>query len=1363
MTAQRSATPQPLRRPPLLALLTLLLLALAAFPAFAITSVRIVNPQAADHISASLTPDTYLVNGTAFDADTVKITIVVNATTTVNAVSVPVKRGAWEYLWTVTGADTDGASITVVGVKKGQAQTNTTASAAVSVVIDKPTPSALPTGGLTLIPGSVDTALYLNLTTLSQPVSVLYRAIPATGNTLTTLNYGEVLATLTASAFDATLNNDAVSPNLHASYTFSPATGQPRRTLYATFTDSGALTSRSFSRSILVDDVAPTISLTSAANFSMTTGGGVPTTSYVLTGTAQDTDAIVPRNNEISGIGDIKVIAHRVRNSDGTATLATDPTTYLVIPALIIYGPEAVAPPMDGPLVSDPVTWQAVLPDTAFKGTYDFDIVATDNAGNRTTITSSSQNVNTTGPTATLNIIKTTGGVNVTGGVAKVVTGFNITASATNGSIASYQIFDTFQGVSVSATGPVTPAPGTTTLTATDVVTSNAYNTSSVGDGLHVFTLVVADTVGNTTTSAPKFVTIDNTAPVVTITSPQSGTTVAAGTPLVGAISDANPSHTASDVHFDYSYNAGANTGTITTTLDATGRTATAAIPASLIGQVVTLTLTATDLAGNTTTSPQINVIVTSPTTGLSEVDALIQNPADGSPVTRRNTLPAAQTYVRGVFQVYGTVGGFVGGVALKSWRLNLVSVADLANPAAVPVLTVGSGTTAQNAALLGSANSASVPDSAYYLRLDLTDVNNTVTTGTVGGGTAAAVTVDNTAPAITSADVNGVNGLFFNNTTSPKTLAGTYTDANSGSAYLLVDNALYPNSAGTAGGSVAQSTTGIAEGAHTFNVVAVDLAGNRTTSSPAKTFTIDNTSPVVSVICPQDGATVAAGTPLIGVISDINPSHNASDVHFNYAFGATTGTIAVTLDATGRTASAVVPALFAGHSVAISLTAADLAGNTATSTAIEITVPGAVNALNHVDTTVLNPQDGAALPRQNNLPAAQTYIRRNFSVFGTISPNNLQNWTVNLVRVVDLANAAAVPVLTVGSGTSPQNAALLGSADSTTITDGAYYLRLDVTNAGVTTIGTVGGGTAAAVTVDNTAPTITNADVNSVNGLFFNNTPPKTLAGSYTDANPGSAYLLVDNALFPNSAGTAGTGVSQSTATIAEGVHAFSVVAVDLAGNRTASSPADTFTIDNTNPVVVILSPQSGTTVAVGSQIIGSITDVNPSPNVANVYFSYNGVRDTNPVTLDPSSHTVTSVIPLFAAGAVTVTLTAADKAGNTGVSAPISLTVTNLASALVDVDALIQNALDGSPVTRHIALPAAQTYVRGAFQAYGTVTSIVNGAALKNWTVVLYDTTTNTVARTVGTGTSAQKKRPAWRGGHDRPERNGRLPAAS
>ena len=1651
MTAQRSATPQPLRRPPLLALpLLLLLLAVAALPAFAATSVGILNPQSGDFVSGALSPAAYTINGIAHDADQVGLVIDGGAVTLV-----PVKRGAWEYVWSVGAfADASSHTIVAVGYKKGLAQTTTAQNLtttpafslplSVTVTIDK---SASPNGAVNLFPGLVDSALYLNTTTIGSSISVQYRAIPAAGKTLASINYLDNANAVVVTALDGkSLNQDGPgATDLRASYIFSAISSAPLRTLTASFTDNTPLTSNPFTRHIIADDTAPTASLVAAVNANITLGG-VASPAFVLTGFAQDVNG--SNGNALSGIADVKVLARRVKDEAGLAVS----DNFLVIPAQLANGAN----------VGSQVTWQAVLPPGTLVGTYDFDILATDNAGNQTTKLSSA-NINQAGivvnlvtPTATLNTIKNAASVDVTGGIGKGTLTFNISAATATGNIAAYQIFDTFQGVTTSASGgAIVPSPATGSITNLNV--SPAYNTATGLDGLHAYTLVVVDSQGNTTTTAPKTVTIDNASASGAFTAPASAALVSGTVALTGTVSDnlllkswalteggvalpgmSSKNYTiidnvASDT-FSYSLDTTALTAgmhtftltvndqagntpftttltlrvantppTITPTAPASGAFVSnpvaisgtvndplssgpvqwnvfdglASVPGPLslngglfptpqtgnftnlnlpvtltpgqhtlvfvaesaagvfsVGPQATLIVNVDDTAPNApaftapasgallgvgltvvngvTTGPGVTTVAitgtaseTSPPAGNaltthvfvdgSEITPAVtgatfsftwnistfpNTPNDGlhtitaytinssgkqSTVTSRTvtvdntapalafTAPAAGSTAGGkVFAVSFSVSdahisawtlkdagnntissGTTNGSFTANWNTTLAGAASPLTLLATDTLnnanTITRAFTINNApptiAVTPLSTSAAIPTPVADPVLVSVTVSDPTTSGTVSWN----AFVDNTAPDTTSATLltTGTRKVFaaaqcgnFSNLTLPALLGqGTLTNgahsitfvaqnvfgvysapqtyyvnfdnttpnapaftAPAASAYL--SGLLTPNFAitGTASETSAPAGTVLTthvfvdgreitpavagatfsfswtlltfpttpnDGLHTLSAYTVNSNGKQS-ATVSRMVTVDNILPTLTVICPADGAVVAAGTPLVGVISDANPSLNAASVHFNYSYGATTGTLPVTLDATGRTASAVIPSQFAGKTVALSLTATDLANNSNTSPLIEITVSPALNALNRVDATILNPADGATLARSNSLPAAQTFVRGSFSVFGTVSPNNAPTWTVNLYNTADLANPAAVPVLTIGSGSGAKNIELLGSATTLGVPDGSYYLRLDITAGGTTTLGTVLAGTAAVFVVDNIAPAIPTTDGGGVSGTFFNNATPKNLTGTATDANIAATYILVDNALFPNSAGTPGGTVTQMTTGLAEGVHMFSIVATDKAGNRTVSSPAVSFTIDTINPVVTITSPQNLTTTTVGAQIVGVISDTNPTTDVTKVHFSYNGVQDATPVTLDVTGRTVKSTIPAYAlslpGATTTVTLTALDKAGNPG-SDTITITVNNPTTGLTEIDTTGQNPADGTPIALRSpatgspqSLAAITSYLRGNFNVFGTISSIINGGVLQSWTVDLYDTTTNTLVRPVGNGTTAQ-----------------------
>ncbi len=67
---------------------------------------------------------------------------------------------------------------------------------------------------------------------------------------------------------------------------------------------------------------------------------------------------------------------------------------------------------------------------------------------------------------------------------------------------------------------------------------SVAWNTATAANGSHTLTAVARDAVGNTTTSSAVTVTVDNSAPTVTLTAPSGGATVAGTTTVTASASD---------------------------------------------------------------------------------------------------------------------------------------------------------------------------------------------------------------------------------------------------------------------------------------------------------------------------------------------------------------------------------------------------------------------------------------------------------------------------------------------------------------------------------------------------------------------------------------------------------------------------------------------------------------------------------------------------------------------------------------------------------------------------------------------------------------------------------------------------------
>jgi hypothetical protein len=134
----------------------------------------------------------------------------------------------------------------------------------------------------------------------------------------------------------------------------------------------------------------------------------------------------------------------------------------------------------------------------------------------------------------------------------------------------------------------------------------------------------------------------------------------------------------------------------------------------------------------------------------------------------------------------------------------------------------------------------------------------------------------------------------------------------------------------GADGWSVTWDTFGAGEGLHTITATATDTIGQ--TSSDSNTATVDNTPPTVSISSPAAGVTVSGTTPVTAGASD---TVGVASVQFF------DGTSAIGTDASATDGWSVpwntVPAGNGSHDLTAAAT--DLAGNTAISAAIQVTV----------------------------------------------------------------------------------------------------------------------------------------------------------------------------------------------------------------------------------------------------------------------------------------------------------------------------------------------------------------------------------------------------------------------------------------
>jgi Big-like domain-containing protein len=330
------------------------------------------------------------------------------------------------------------------------------------------------------------------------------------------------------------------------------------------------------------------------------------------------------------------------------------------------------------------------------------------------------------------------------------------------------------------------------------------WNTATASVGTHTLTAVGRDAAGNVGTSAPITVTVpDTTAPTAAISSPGAGATVT-GTVTVSASASDNVGVAGVQFRLD-----GAPLGAEDTTApySAAWDTTTATD-----GSTHTLSATARDAAGNSTTSASVSVTVSN------------GPPPDTTPPAVAITSPAAGSSVSGAVAVAAAASDNVGVVGVQ-FRLDGVSLG--VEDTTAPYSVTWDTTTATN----GSTHtlSATARDAAGNTT---TSASVSVTVSNGPGPDTTPPTVALTAPA-SGTTVSGVVTVSAN-AADDVGVAGVQFQVDG--ANLGVEDTAAPY-------STTWDTAGAGEGSHTLRAVARDAAGNTATSATV-TVTVSNNTP---------------------------------------------------------------------------------------------------------------------------------------------------------------------------------------------------------------------------------------------------------------------------------------------------------------------------------------------------------------------------------------------------------------------------------------------------------------------------------------------------------------------------------------
>lgn len=1002
-----------------------------------------------------------------------------------------------------------------------------------------------------------------------------------------------------------------------------------------------------------------------------------------------------------------------------------------------------------GTVVADSLGgWSLPSPSLA-AGSHSLTAEATDLAGNRSTSAVLVVTIDTVAavPSLGLSAASDTG-----------VTGDRITNDAT----------PDFTGTT-EAGGFVSLYEGTTLRGSTTADGAGLWTitSSQMGNGPHTLTARGMDAAGNTSVLSPAVViTIDTVVPnaptgVTLATASDSGasntdrlTNIA--TPTLSGSAEANSTVTL--------YSGATAVGTAT----AGGSGGWTVTTASLADGVNTLTVKATDAAGNTSAASSpltvtIDTVQAAP--GTPVLGAAYDSGTSSSDGITRIVNPT----ITGTGEAGSVVTLYDGSVSYGSATVNGLGVWSIATGTLVP------GTRTLTARAIDRAGNSSVASAGLVITID---------TSAAAPGTPSLV-VDSGA--------SSTDRLI--NTGSP-TLTGT---AEANGLVRLYDGASLIGS-GTANGSGIWTiaASGLGAGAHTLSARMVDAAGNTSDPSATLTITIDTTAPSAPGT-PSLSAGSNSGSTSDRITSVFTPTITGS-AEANSIITLYDGTTALgTVTADGNGAWSTTTPSLADGAHTLSVVALDLAGNTsAASTALTVTI----------DTTAAAPT-GLALAavsdtgiRGDNLTSATTptitgraeagsvvTLSNGSGALGTGTADSTGAWSITsslLEGGTGTAHSLFATIVDVAGNTSSASASLTftidtvpdavsielapssdtGSSNSDRITSDTMPALTGTAGPGrlVTISSAFNGGTAADIgTV--TADAITgawsftpssslaagvynfgissfdNAGNSGVNGVTVtidltadkpgglalatgsdsgrSTTDKKTNVATPTitgTAEAGSTVMLYDNggSIGTVTASQLGTW-SFTTPTRADGTHTFTARAVDVTNNTSELSDELIVTISTQAavPSGLVLTTDSGSSATDNKTNVASPT-ISGTAEASNIVMLYDGAALVGMSTAGVDGNWTVQAIGL-ADGERTLTATTIDQFGNTS-AASAALLVT-IDTAAPQPSSLALTAGSNSGATTDLVTNSTTPVLTGTAEA-GSVVMLYDGATLLNTT---------------------------------------------
>ncbi len=690
--------------------------------------------------------------------------------------------------------------------------------------------------------------------------------------------------------------------------------------------------------------------------------------------------------------------------------------------------------------------------------------------------------------------------------------------------------------VNVYAGGTATGVP-VRTLTATrSGATWSVAISPTLGSGTFTARASQGDDVGHSGLSNARTFVVDATAPAPAITQPTANQWLTTQTPLIRGTAG-NAAGDGATVTIKV-YAGASATGTPVQTLSATRAGVNWSVTAAALadGQYTAQAIQS-DAVGNVGTSAarSFYVDITTPVLSIAA--------------------PTANQRVGARPPISGTAGILLGDSANVTVRIY---------SGATTAGTLRQTLTAARNAITGAwtVTPATLADGQYTVQATQTDSAG-------HSGTSAPVTfiADGTAPAGVAITAPTAGQWL---TTPAPTISGTAGNATGDDTTLTVSVYAGATATGTPVALLSAVRSGttwtvpvappLVDGQYTAQAKQGDASGNLTTSA-ARSFFVDTTTPVVSIAAPSAGQHVGSRPPVSGTAGIIAGDSATVTVRI-YAGAGTGGTLVQTLSAArnaGTGAWAVTPATLADGTYTVQATQTDSAGHSGTSAAITFVADGTAPAGVAITAPTANQSLPTAAPTITGTAGNQAGDNPTLtvSIYAGATPTGTAVRVLTATRSGTAWSVPVAPSLADGQYTVQ---AKQGDASGNTTTTTAVTFRTD-TSAPAVTISAPAAG----------ALVVGQPPISGVGGILVGDNALITVR-IYIGATTAGA--VVQTITTNRNAGTGAWTVTP--AVLASGTYTATATQTDAAGNTGVSAPV-TFTTDSVKPAAQALTTVNG------------------------------------------------------------------------------------------------------------------------------------------------------------------------------------------